>query len=261
MKRSRPYSIWCVSRTYKARDYAAVIARCCRYTAAFGFKRMSCATCHNSDLTALAAVRYSPPPIREGAAIGSELRHLYLRPSDTLIAAMQHRNSRRVCIGLRCWSAADRWPMAVDRLGVCRCACTAPPSLPPELMAPATLDLEAINLSGLADHSVSAEVIQPGDVLDVTMVTDYAKLTTTTTPVRVADDGTHHCPAGGQSERGRTGSGAGRTGGQRRERCPRRVPQSLHHGDHEAVPHPQGHGRGGRQQAGTARACRADRLR
>ncbi len=61
--------------------------------------------------------------------------------------------------------------------------------LPVQFMAAAPLNLEAINLSGLADRSISAEVIQPGDVLEVTMVTDYSKLTTTTAPVRVADDG------------------------------------------------------------------------
>ena len=61
--------------------------------------------------------------------------------------------------------------------------------LPPELAAPATVNLDTINLSGLASSSVSTEVIQPGDVLDVTMITDYRKLDTTTTPVRVADDG------------------------------------------------------------------------
>ena len=33
-------------------------------------------------------------------------------------------------------------------------------------------------------------MIQPGDVLEVSMVTDYAKFTTSSTPVRVADDGT-----------------------------------------------------------------------
>ncbi|MBN1396096.1 MAG: polysaccharide biosynthesis/export family protein, partial [Pirellulales bacterium] len=62
-------------------------------------------------------------------------------------------------------------------------------NLPPEFYAPATMDLEAINLSGLAEQSISTEVIQPGDVLEVTMITDYSKLTTTSTPVRVADDG------------------------------------------------------------------------
>jgi polysaccharide export outer membrane protein len=61
--------------------------------------------------------------------------------------------------------------------------------LPVEFIATAPLNLEAINLSGLADRSISSEVIQPGDVLDVTMVTDYSKLTTTTTPTRVGDDG------------------------------------------------------------------------
>ena len=70
--------------------------------------------------------------------------------------------------------------------------------LPPELMAPAAMDLEAINLNGLTDQSVSAEVVQPGDVLDVTMITDYAKLATTTTPVRVADDGTIVVPLVGK---------------------------------------------------------------
>ena len=65
-------------------------------------------------------------------------------------------------------------------------------------MAPAVLDLEAIDLGGLAEHSISTEVIQPGDVLDVNMVNDYSKLTTSTTPVRVADDGTVMVPLVGQ---------------------------------------------------------------
>jgi len=65
-------------------------------------------------------------------------------------------------------------------------------------MAPAPLSLDTINLSGLADQSVSAEVIQPGDVLDVAMVTDYTKLATTSTPVRVADDGTILVPLVGR---------------------------------------------------------------
>jgi polysaccharide export outer membrane protein len=56
-------------------------------------------------------------------------------------------------------------------------------------MAPVAMDLDALNLSQLAERSVSAEVIQPGDLLEVTMVTDFTKLTTTTAPVRVAGDG------------------------------------------------------------------------
>jgi polysaccharide export outer membrane protein len=71
-------------------------------------------------------------------------------------------------------------------------------SLPPELMAPSVLDTETIDLGGLSEHSISTEVIQPGDVLDVSMVNDFSKLTTTTTPVRVADDGTVVIPLVGQ---------------------------------------------------------------
>lgn len=48
---------------------------------------------------------------------------------------------------------------------------------------------ENLNLAGLADTTVSREIIQIGDVLEVSMINDYSKLTATTTPVRVADDG------------------------------------------------------------------------
>jgi polysaccharide biosynthesis/export protein len=70
--------------------------------------------------------------------------------------------------------------------------------LPPALMAPPVLDLESINLSGLTDQSISAEVVQPGDVLEVSMMSDFAKLTSTTTPVRVAEDGTIVVPLVGR---------------------------------------------------------------
>jgi polysaccharide biosynthesis/export protein len=62
-------------------------------------------------------------------------------------------------------------------------------SLPPEFAAPPALDVGTLNLSGLVNNSVSVDVIQPGDVLDINMVTDYQKLETSTTPVRVSDDG------------------------------------------------------------------------
>ncbi len=67
-------------------------------------------------------------------------------------------------------------------------------NLPAVLSAPTVLDLETINLSGLASSSVSVDVIQPGDVLDVSIVNDFSKLTTATTPIRVADDGTLAVP-------------------------------------------------------------------
>ncbi len=62
-------------------------------------------------------------------------------------------------------------------------------SLPARYAAPATANLEAVNLSGLADSAVSNTLIDRGDLLEVTMLADYSKLTTTTTPLRVADDG------------------------------------------------------------------------
>jgi polysaccharide biosynthesis/export protein len=61
--------------------------------------------------------------------------------------------------------------------------------LPIEFIAPSSPNMETINLANLANRSVSREVIQPGDVLDVAMVTDYTKLTSTTTPIRVGDNG------------------------------------------------------------------------
>lgn len=67
-------------------------------------------------------------------------------------------------------------------------------NLPAEFVAPASMNLDSINLSSLADNGVSQDVIQPRDVLDVAMVTDYTKLTSATTPVRVADDGTVTVP-------------------------------------------------------------------
>ena len=84
-------------------------------------------------------------------------------------------------VGLQ-WPDRARWP---------RISCL---EIAAGVDGPDRVNLDTINLSGLADQSVSAEVIQPGDVLDVAMVTDYAKLTTTTTPVRVADDGTSWFP-------------------------------------------------------------------
>ncbi len=66
--------------------------------------------------------------------------------------------------------------------------------LPKEYSAPPAVNVEAIELAGLAGLSESFDAIQPGDVLEVTMVADFAKLTTTTTPVRVADDGTVTIP-------------------------------------------------------------------
>lgn len=101
------------------------------------------------------------------------------------MAAMQHRTFHRTVhsiLVLATLTLASAGPGCASR--TFRAA-----NLPPEFAAPASLDLESLNLSGLATNSVSVDVIQPGDVLEVSMVTDYTKLDTSTTPVRVSDDG------------------------------------------------------------------------
>lgn len=70
--------------------------------------------------------------------------------------------------------------------------------LPVELVAKMPVPIDAINLSGLADPTVQADVVFPGDVLEITMVTDYSKLTTSATPARVAQDGTVEVPLVGR---------------------------------------------------------------
>jgi polysaccharide export outer membrane protein len=62
-------------------------------------------------------------------------------------------------------------------------------NLPPELFAPQQVNLQKINLSSLSDPPISREIVQPGDVIEVSMVTDFTKLTATTTPLRVPDHG------------------------------------------------------------------------
>jgi len=61
--------------------------------------------------------------------------------------------------------------------------------LPPELIAPSTSNLEAVDLSRLSPCAFDSQLVERGDVLDVTMMTDFNRLMTATTPVRVGDDG------------------------------------------------------------------------
>jgi polysaccharide export outer membrane protein len=70
--------------------------------------------------------------------------------------------------------------------------------LPVELAARPPAPIDMINLSGLADRPAQTDVICPGDVLEVSMLTDYNKLATTSTPVRVAADGTVEVPLVGR---------------------------------------------------------------
>ena len=71
-------------------------------------------------------------------------------------------------------------------------------NLPAECLAPSPVNAETINLAGLADAAVSSEIIQLGDVLEISMVTDYEKMASTSTPVRVANDGTIVVPLVGK---------------------------------------------------------------
>jgi polysaccharide export outer membrane protein len=71
-------------------------------------------------------------------------------------------------------------------------------NLPAECLAPSPVNPESINLAGLTDSTVSSEIIQLGDVLEVTMVTNYENMTPTNTPVRVANDGTISVPLVGK---------------------------------------------------------------
>jgi polysaccharide biosynthesis/export protein len=71
-------------------------------------------------------------------------------------------------------------------------------NLPREYWAPSTVNLEEVNLSGLTERSLGVDQIQRGDVLEVAMLTDFSKMTATTTPLRVADDGTIVVPLVGR---------------------------------------------------------------
>lgn len=70
--------------------------------------------------------------------------------------------------------------------------------LPAELAARLPVPIDTIDLSGLADPAVQADVVCPGDLLEVTLVTDFSKWTTSTTPVRVGPDGSIEVPLVGR---------------------------------------------------------------
>lgn len=67
-------------------------------------------------------------------------------------------------------------------------------SLPAELVAQPIDNLKEVNLSRLGGYTASNELIDRGDVLEITIVTDYSTLPPYTVPVRVAADGTANVP-------------------------------------------------------------------
>ena len=76
--------------------------------------------------------------------------------------------------------------------------CAAKPfmamELPRQYRAPPTENIEKIDLSRLANHWTNSQLIDRGDVLEVTIVTNYHNLAATTTPVRVGQNGVADIP-------------------------------------------------------------------
>ena len=66
--------------------------------------------------------------------------------------------------------------------------------LPVRFMAPPVDNVQQIDLSGLSNFSAGNEQIDRGDVLEVTILTDYAHLPTSTMPVRIGEDGNAQIP-------------------------------------------------------------------
>jgi polysaccharide export outer membrane protein len=72
--------------------------------------------------------------------------------------------------------------------------------LPGEFQASSVANPNNVDLSRLASFAVSSELIDCGDVLELTLVTGYGRLDTTTTPLRVGDDGAANVPLVGKVE-------------------------------------------------------------
>lgn len=67
-------------------------------------------------------------------------------------------------------------------------------TLPAQFRAVSRTNQEEIQLSRLGNYSSSSEQIDRGDVLEVTMLSDYRAMLPATMPVRVGEDGTANIP-------------------------------------------------------------------
>jgi polysaccharide export outer membrane protein len=128
-----------------------------------------------------------------GAAAGVGLRSEQLFETHFMANPPAERQTRR-----HLSSALAVMLAAVVALPGCAQRVYRADRLPVELTARLPVPIDTINLSGLADRPAQTEVICPGDVLEVSILTDYNKLTTTATPVRVAGDGTVEVPLVGR---------------------------------------------------------------
>ena len=66
--------------------------------------------------------------------------------------------------------------------------------LPVKYTAPPVENIQRVDLSRLGNMTSSSQAIDRGDVLSVTITTDYARLPAMTTPVRVGEDGCAEIP-------------------------------------------------------------------
>lgn len=97
--------------------------------------------------------------------------------------------TRGLPFGARC--TAFGWILA---LSGCAAATYRVATLPEQYHAPAAINVETLDLASLSGSLEDPSLIEPGDLLEVAMVTDFVRLTATTTPVRVAEDGTAAIP-------------------------------------------------------------------
>ena len=105
-----------------------------------------------------------------------------------------HKHSAHVNL---CW-----WLIAFALCAPAGCSRNVlnPHGLPMGLRAVPVVDVETIDLTQLTGYAVSAELIELGDVLEVTMVSGYTERGAISTPVRVADDGVANIPLVGPVE-------------------------------------------------------------
>ncbi|MBN2475481.1 MAG: polysaccharide biosynthesis/export family protein [Pirellulales bacterium] len=66
--------------------------------------------------------------------------------------------------------------------------------LPQEFWAPETENIQEIDLSRLGNFSINSQQIHPGDLLEVTIITDLTKYSAPATQVRVAENGIAKVP-------------------------------------------------------------------
>lgn len=89
-----------------------------------------------------------------------------------------------------------QWLVAVALCAAPGCArhVLKPHQLPPDLVAAPVIDVETIDLTQLTGYTVSTELIEPGDLLEVTLISGYSERGSASSPVRVADNGMANIP-------------------------------------------------------------------